>query len=158
MCNDKKCTRCNQTKPLSDFYKKAQSKDGYDFWCKACWRTTEESRSPAVTKKRAMRSQYFTTSNLNTLIGNCRKRASIKSRVCSLTAGNVAPLLHEFCSNNYHVWEPYHPFRPSIDRLDNTGGYTLDNIRIIWSIENHCKNIYTDADVIKFCKLKLGVV
>jgi 5-methylcytosine-specific restriction endonuclease McrA len=33
---DKHCSRCHQTKPLSDFSKQASSKDGHKAWCKAC--------------------------------------------------------------------------------------------------------------------------
>ena len=55
----------------------------------------------------------------------------------------------------FYSWQPNHPFKPSIDKIDNTKGYTLDNIQILWNIENKCKNLYTNDDVILFCKEKL---
>ena len=40
-------------------------------------------------------------------------------------------------------------FRPSIDRIDNNGGYTKDNCRITSVIYNKAKSDYTDGDVLK---------
>ena len=36
---------------------------------------------------------------------------------------------------------------PSIDRIDNDRGYTMDNIRIVTNGYNNLKNIHSDADV-----------
>jgi 5-methylcytosine-specific restriction endonuclease McrA len=32
----KKCTKCGEEKPLSEFYKRADAKDGLSHWCKPC--------------------------------------------------------------------------------------------------------------------------
>lgn len=32
----KKCTKCLQEKPLTDFARNYGAKDGYQVWCKAC--------------------------------------------------------------------------------------------------------------------------
>jgi hypothetical protein len=34
----KVCTKCNEEKPLSEFYAHKKSKDGYAWWCKGCYR------------------------------------------------------------------------------------------------------------------------
>jgi len=61
---------------------------------------------------------------------------------------------------NKDVWQS--PFRPSIDRVDNSRGYTKDNCRIVCFIFNKAKADGTDEDVIKMAKalmeLKYGVV
>jgi hypothetical protein len=36
---------------------------------------------------------------------------------------------------------------PSIDRINNTRGYTMDNIRIVTNGYNNLKNIHSDMDV-----------
>ena len=150
----KKCTKCKLQKSYDMFYKKKQSKDGYDFWCKDCWRTKENSRNKS-SKRYLEKNEYFTGSDLNKLLMNARKRANIKGLDYELTPFNVSPLLIEFCKTQYHSWSSGHPFKPSIDRIDSSKGYTLDNVQILWAIENHCKNIYTNEDVLNFCKLKL---
>lgn len=34
--SEKTCTKCGETKPLSDYYKKANTKDGKSYRCKDC--------------------------------------------------------------------------------------------------------------------------
>lgn len=45
----KTCTKCQQAKPVSEFYKNARYADGYLSWCKACHR--EYYRRPEQKKK-----------------------------------------------------------------------------------------------------------
>ena len=33
---EKKCNDCGEVKPLTEFYKRASSKDGYNYYCKPC--------------------------------------------------------------------------------------------------------------------------
>lgn len=37
-----------------------------------------------------------------------------------------------------------HPFQPSLDRIDNTRGYTLDNVRLVCLVVNYCMNRWGD--------------
>lgn len=41
-----------------------------------------------------------------------------------------------------------HPYRPSIDRIDNSLGYTKDNCRVVAVIYNYAKSEFTDKDVL----------
>ena len=41
------------------------------------------------------------------------------------------------------------PFRPSLDRIDNDKGYTLDNIQVVCKIYNTAKWAWTDEDVFR---------
>ena len=38
----KKCAKCKIAKPLTCFYKRTAAKDGLNFWCKDCVRTSED--------------------------------------------------------------------------------------------------------------------
>lgn len=40
----KKCSRCEQTKPLDDFNNRAKSKDGKQSWCRECQREKGKDR------------------------------------------------------------------------------------------------------------------
>ena len=33
----RKCTRCKKEKTLSEFSRNKGLKDGYSYWCRACW-------------------------------------------------------------------------------------------------------------------------
>tara|TARA_A100001011_G_scaffold291235_1_gene302807 strand:+ start:238 stop:801 length:564 start_codon:yes stop_codon:yes gene_type:complete len=43
-------------------------------------------------------------------------------------------------------------YRASVDRIDSSKGYTIENIRFIAVIANYCKNTFSDKDVVLFCK------
>lgn len=55
------------------------------------------------------------------------------------------PLL--FCSSNAEEQS----MKASIDRLDNSKGYTKDNIQIVWMIANFARNIFEPEIVYNFC-------
>jgi len=44
------------------------------------------------------------------------------------------------------------PYSPSVDRIDNSVGYTKENIQIVCAIYNFCKNQFSDDDVLEFIK------
>ena len=67
-------------------------------------------------------------------------------------------MVTDFCLNNYYEITPRSPFLPSLDRIDNEAGYTKENTRIIWLIENYARNIFSDSDVENFCRRKLGLI
>ena len=43
-------------------------------------------------------------------------------------------------------------WKPSLDRIDSDKGYTLDNIRIVAWIVNHCRGDLTDEEFVDMCK------
>ncbi len=45
------------------------------------------------------------------------------------------------------------PYRPSIDRIDSTKGYSIDNIQFVCSMVNVMKNKFNEKDFIKMCCL-----
>ena len=44
------------------------------------------------------------------------------------------------------------PFAPSLDRIDNTKGYTTDNVRITCQIFNLARNVYNDEDLVTMAR------
>lgn len=49
------------------------------------------------------------------------------------------------------------PWRPSIDKIDPGGGYTVDNCRLVIMMYNRAKGINTDEDVVKMVKALMEV-
>lgn len=48
------------------------------------------------------------------------------------------------------VDEPRHPYRPSIDRIDNVKGYLKSNCQVVVYIYNLSKHIWTHTEVMDF--------
>lgn len=57
-------------------------------------------------------------------------------------------------SDEYRV----RPFAPSIDRIDNSKGYTFDNIRIVCVIVNKARNEYSYDIFDKMCRARVKVL
>lgn len=172
---EKTCSNCKITKSVDEFYKNGQQ---HSVWCKDCCR--EHSKKQAE-------QGYFKTRWENNLIAkgsnqtrfkpkddtdkiiwnlaadhmnNIQRRTKLKGYVkeCSVDKTFLYNKITEFCKNSYHTLEPRSPFRPSVDRIDNNIGYTEENTKIVWLIENLCKSTFTEEDVVEFCKRKLGLL
>ena len=78
----KKCSRCSQSKDISDFYKNKASKDGYKSLCKVC-EIKGKTKFPTreQNKDRVLRSKYgITFEEYTTLL----KSQNHKCRICGI--------------------------------------------------------------------------
>ncbi len=172
---EKTCTKCKETKPVNEFYKQER---GYSTYCKSCMKELSrqrvldgrdrESKLKSEKKRGYIREEHPTyippkltdlQQVCRSLYRNAKKRSLFANTDFDLSKEYVEQIVQEFCDNNYHVLTTGKaPFKPSLDRIDNTKGYTRDNITVCWQIENYCKNTYTNEEVIEFCKRKLGLL
>lgn len=179
----KQCTKCLMVKNVSDFYSKGR---GYTSWCKECMKNHsrqrvldgrdkiskikyEEKNGHIRTKEPKSLKDSKTSRHLDhcpeltamarDMYRNIKKRSYFANADLEISFEQLKNLVIDFCNNNHHVVSRQkHPFKPSVDRIDNSKGYLIDNIRIVWMIENYCKNTFTDEQVIEFCKRKLGLM
>jgi hypothetical protein len=161
---DKHCPRCATTLSVDLFYKNAR---GYSGWCKQCCRnrTKEQAASGYFVdlrfKKRGGRQIPKPMTALqkasHALWANAMKRATRLGIGFDLTREWTENAVESFCSNNHHSFDTRDPFKPSLDRADSSLGYTQANTKVVWMIENYAKNTFTDDDVLRFCRLKLGL-
>jgi len=86
---------------------------------------------------------------------NARQRSKAKGHEFSisldwvkerLTAGACEVTGIPFDHSFSRIWSP------SLDRIDNTQGYTPDNTRMVVFIYNSAKNTGTDSDVLRMAK------
>jgi hypothetical protein len=164
----KKCIKCGELKPFTDFYKSKDTVNGKQGECITCW---------------AKRGSQNHKKTWNTEIGFLQMRyAGIKKREkeggmryrCYFT-------LEEFCEafekhlkkhGMHSAWGPHHlpmkmvyqgrkgnkghkviPSNMSPDRLDSSKPYTLQNLIFIRSDENQRKNASSYEDC--FAQIKL---
>jgi len=86
---------------------------------------------------------------------NIVKRSKMRELEMTLTLDQVKRMVVSFCNSNYYELDSKSPFRPSIDRIDVTKGYTESNCRVMWVIENYARHVFTDEQVWEFCKRKI---
>lgn len=163
----KRCSKCKELKDTSFFHRHKGMKDGFNYWCKACYYPNAKSTTVATSSgaPKGVRKEefkglcfdYFPPSFLHQTWRMAKDRCARYEREFSLTVQDLHGLLVCFCAANYYSMDSKNPFKPSLDRIDNSKGYTLDNVRVCWLIENLCKNTFTDEQVIEFCKRKLGL-
>lgn len=101
--------------------------------------------------------KHYQTMDIWHIMNNMRKRSRLRNMSMNVSVEYIKQIVHDFCEKNHYSWDSHSPFKPSIDRIDNSKPYEVGNIRVCWAIENYCKNIYSEEDVIKFCKMKLNL-
>mgnify|MGYP003123759321 FL=1 len=143
--NNKVCTMCKTEKSFTEFGGK---KDGWldlegnrhKWHCRACdYKYIQElhMKKPYVrlfhlAKRRAQKKELLFTITMQDV-----KRKFPKDNICPVTK---KPFL--FGKENRDL-------NPSIDRIDNTKGYTYDNIAIVSYVANRIKNNLTSFDIFK---------
>lgn len=68
----KKCSKCKIDKSLTEFYKCKRSNDGYRYWCKVCFKSTNKS-SRELNKKKL---KIYRTNNKENITKNMSRWAS----------------------------------------------------------------------------------
>lgn len=131
----KECIDCCITKYKTEFRAKASCKDGYEPRCKECRNIRYNKADPMRVFKKIYHAQ--------TLHSITRKHNPPQY--------SLEELLHwvDLQTNSLKLWDDYvkssykNSLRPSVDRLDDSLGYTLDNIQLVTWGENRAKGAKT---------------
>ena len=126
----KKCSRCGIEKSENEFYTSKNYLDGLDGWCKLCYSEVRKVK-------------HHTKQGLIARIYNGQKQSSKRRnhKMPTYTVKDIREwafsqrIFHELFDN----WESSGFGRwlsPSFDRIDNSKGYTLDNLQIITWYQN----------------------
>lgn len=129
----KKCTRCNEEKPLEEFYKYKLRKDGRNSHCKKCDYKIRKSNYRTV---RGRVLQIYSSQKTNSKHRGHQQPTYTKEEFIDWMLSNEDYLrLHaQWVDSGFKK-----SLAPSCDRLDDYKGYRFDNIRVITWDENNKK-------------------
>ena len=160
----KVCTRCKEHKPLSEFFKNKNFKDGFQFHCKSCARVYYENVCPF--KKWFKSKLTRTKSNGIEFTIEPEDIPGVKIRE-TLTIGTNA--------RKYTSWEAVEypkvcpvlglkldwgmngrqPNSPSLDRIDSTKWYIPGNVMMMSDLANKMKQNATPEQLKQFSRYHL---
>lgn len=148
----KECKVCNQLKDLLEFVKHKECKDGHTNCCKKCKlelqkisRQKNNNKYTKIYEKTVTGFLMRTYRNMQSRINGIQYKKhhlyAGKSILSKVDFYNWAVLNNEF-KNLFEVWEKNNyenRLTPSVDRLDEKLGYSIDNMQWITHSENSRK-------------------
>jgi len=162
------CKKCGIAKSADLFTKDPRNRDGLGAKCRSCYNVRQRELYPSRPIKRPKGSKEYENHRkwnkkwtktfkgwLSVILIGCRKRYE-----CNLTKEDVISLWNKqkgLCAMTGQPMDYTANSRaynkPSIDRIDSLKGYHLGNVRLVWHFVNQAKNIYTDEQLVEFCRL-----
>ncbi len=120
------------------------------------------NREARLAYQREYEEKTLRTSLVHTLrriLSNAKTRARLKNLDCDLTNEWV---LERVRANDWRCEKTgisftcskrtRNPWKPSIDRIDSSQGYTTDNVQIVCMVYNNAKNTFTDDEIRHFAQ------
>jgi hypothetical protein len=156
------CSICKWWKPLDAFGPSKVSYSGYETRCKRC-NTTRTLKSHSKTIHMAL--YYLNYSHHN---NKSYGRKAVRRRQLISESEVTLDLLKEMWAKQGGkcavtgipmTWAAAAgrvPTNVSLDRIDNSLGYSEDNIRLVCKMANHMKNSLSDQQMLEWCRLILN--
>lgn len=151
---DKRCSRCGELKDASDFYTTVSRGNSYlSGACKPCH---NQASKKSYDKKMSSEVTY----RVRRLLHSVRQRCDKYGYAFDLTEQWVLEkYLRGVCEATNlplnifdHGGVGERPWGPSLDRVDQTKGYTKDNVQLVSWIYNRAKGSGTHEDVLILAK------
>lgn len=177
---NKNCPHCKQTKPISDFSKRSDSKLGLMSWCRPCnrikvekWRLNNKEKCYAnmlkwkrknKTRLSAIQKRYRSNNPLNVRSSKMVFEARSKSLIKNLPFNIDFQYVYNLCKTGkcditgigFNTTSGKNPCSPSLDRIVPKLGYVRGNVRVILWALNAFKNEWSDSEIYpiakQFCK------
>jgi hypothetical protein len=134
---EKICAKCSAKTHVRNFFKHNQTKDGYHSWCKNC---CKEGNNRSRAKK------YSTfEGRITTFLSSCRKNAKHRNHACTITAKDLITAWQTqdgICAytGRSMTTAPGEYNSVSVERIDNSIGYTAENTILVCNIANRMKS------------------
>jgi len=160
---EKICSKCNKLKDITQ-YRKIKNRTAFRANCKDCERKWDHNYKKRNRLEINIKANNRYRSNLiKSMLNNARGRATKKGLLFNLDLKYLNELWRK-CDKRCElsnipfemkVYNKPHPFRPSIDKIDNTKGYIKGNVRIIlWGLNRAINDMGLEI----YCKIAGGVL
>ena len=148
----KRCSKCKQSKSISEFYKSKSEKDGLQSWCKACrrdYKQTEKGKAStrrynhSENRKIAQRHYYCYTikGRLRCIFNKMSHRCNNPENTDYNYYGGRGIKVKFVSFNDFYDYVTNElkadPRGLTIDRINNDGHYERGNIRFVTRAENN---------------------
>lgn len=145
----KTCFRCKTSKPHSLFFKHRLTSDGYHSWCKECCNEGNERSRAKQNSTIEGRARVF--------LQNARKSAAKRNQEFALTLADIVGCWNDqwgVCaySGRNMTLEAGKLNTVSIERIDSTKGYTVDNTILVCQAINRMKSDFGFEDFYELCR------
>jgi hypothetical protein len=147
--NSKSCAKCGEIKDVSLFFKHHDTSDGFHSWCKPC---CKEGNNKSREKK------YSTfDGRISTFLSSCKKNSEKRKNEFSLTKEDLIEMWETqggiCCYTGIEMTTlPAKPNSVSVERVDNSIGYTRENTVLVCNEINAMKSAMDGKDFFYFCK------
>lgn len=171
------CPRCQLNKTTDQYCKTTKNKDGLRSICRQCdaaakkqyyienrsriieqhKQYVEANKTQILIRNKGYRDRVFTAKYIDNMFRRAKARAKAKGIEFSLPSASCI-IIPEYCPILNIRLEPVRGqsggkvSSPSLDRIDCTKGYTLDNIQVISNLANTMKNCATKEQLIAFAQ------
>ncbi len=167
MCENPHCGK-EFTKPLAEF-KRSEKLGRQHFCCLSCYgqckgvAQLEGKRTTAHLKKGTEKDEFSPFRHPLKIIRKSVKQRKIEASVTLQDVkliwdqqGGICPytgwdLVLFPCTTDYQSL-PLTTNRASVDRIDSSKGYSLDNIQFVAVMANFAKNLFTETQLLEFCQ------
>ena len=156
----KRCRTCRQQKPLADFYLHPYGRDGADSKCKRCMSTYYKERYvDKKEEKKAAVKQYKKMSPRPTLWRNLKRLLKHRPTESPVNAKYLCELFETqngccAVSGVKMTWAKGHspPTTLSIDRIDQSKGYEMGNVRLVCYQVNTFRGRWSDTQMLEMAR------
>jgi hypothetical protein len=149
----KRCFKCKENKSYDLFFKHKQTADGYHSWCKACCRAGNLKSRQKTNSTIEGRAAIFLT--------NAKKSAQKRNQEFSLMVEDVVDFWQKqqgICAytGRKMCMESGQLNTVSIERIDSSIGYTVENTILVCQAVNRMKSDFDFEDFFALCSDVVG--
>ena len=153
MTDTKRCTKCGEVKPLSEFPFCAANKNGAYSWCRGCVSVNNRKwydKNTIYAKERSR--QYHRRNPVSHILSNARSRAKSLNLPFNLTSEDIhIPDVCPVLGIKLEVGgQGGRDNSPSLDRINPSKGYVKGNVWIISNRANRMKQEMSPEGLLEF--------